>query len=149
MPALYQLDDFDLCQDTMAGMYCLAYVEIKPNSSSDLWQQIEEVSSDSKHRFRHDHVFRGVCLERCLASILLAGDAAVFHQEDVQDIELSSYYKKVHLRRGDAEERLLYNELVNTCLNLEFGQKYGLQVQSLIEYCEKADEPLGQGKYPS
>ncbi|EDV36810.2 uncharacterized protein Dana_GF11764 [Drosophila ananassae] len=144
MPALYQLDDFDLCQDTISGVYCLAYVEIKPNSSSDLWQLIEEVSSDSKHRFRHDHVFRGVCLERCLDSILSADDATVFQPEDVQDVELSSYYNKVHLRRGDAEERLLYNELVNTCLNLEFGQKYELQVQSLIEYCEKADEPLDQ-----
>ncbi|KAH8279262.1 hypothetical protein KR026_005093, partial [Drosophila bipectinata] len=142
MPPLYQLDDYDLCQDRMAGMYCLAYVEIKPNSSSVLWQLIEEVSLDSKHRFRHDHVFRGVCLERCLDIILLAGDATVFQQEDIQDLELSSYYNKVHLRHGDAEERLLYNEMVNTCLNLEFGQKYELQVQSLIEYCDKADAPL-------
>jgi len=71
MPAMYQLDDYDLCMQKPPSLllahstYCIVYAEIMPNESSTLWQQIEKVSQDDKHHFRHDHLFIGVCLERC------------------------------------------------------------------------------------
>ncbi|XP_044249262.1 nose resistant to fluoxetine protein 6 [Drosophila takahashii] len=142
MPALHYLDDYDLCLDSPSGSYCLVYVEILPNASSALWHQINEVSLDSKHRFRHDRVFRGVCLERCKQSVIDFANLREKGKEDILDKELRSYYAKVHRRSGDSEERLLYEELVNSCLNLEFVEKFSLRVRSLIEYCVTADEQL-------
>lgn len=71
MPPLYQLEDYDLCLDKPPNhllshsTYCVVYAEVVPNESSSVWQQIEALSRDEKHRFRHDHLFVGVCLERC------------------------------------------------------------------------------------
>ncbi|XP_034652789.1 LOW QUALITY PROTEIN: nose resistant to fluoxetine protein 6 [Drosophila subobscura] len=127
LPALYQLDDYDLCLASDSRTYCLVYAEIVPNASSNLWQQIEDLSLDVKHRFRHDRLFRGVCLQRCQLDLLQLYDGGV------QDVELSSYYSRVHGR--SAEERLLNDPLVNSCLNQEFGGKFSLRVRSLIEYC--------------
>ncbi|XP_037717751.1 nose resistant to fluoxetine protein 6 isoform X3 [Drosophila subpulchrella] len=142
MPALHYLDDYDLCLDRPFGRYCLVYVEILPNASSALWHQIDEVSRDSKHRFRHDRVFRGVCLETCQQTLNGFSDSSEFGEEDILDKELRSYYARVHRRTADAEERLLHEELVNNCLNLEFSEKFSLSVRSLIEYCVPADKPL-------
>ncbi|XP_043947791.1 nose resistant to fluoxetine protein 6 [Drosophila biarmipes] len=142
MPPLHYLHDYDLCLDKPAGRYCLVYVEILPNASSALWHQIEGVSLDSKHRFRHDRVFRGVCLETCQHSLNGFSDANDTGEEDILDKELRSYYARVHQRKSDAAERLLHEELVKSCLNLEFGEKFSLSVRSLIEYCVPADEHL-------
>ncbi|XP_020815102.1 uncharacterized protein LOC110189393 isoform X2 [Drosophila serrata] len=144
MPALYQLDDYDLCLDNTSGSYCLAYVEIEPNVSSTLWHLIDSVSRDSKHRFRHDVVFRGVCLERCIRSLndTSAGALKRYEGRGVQDEQLSTYFMQVHRRASDADDRRLYSELVNNCLNLEFSQKFSLQVSSQIEYCVSADDHL-------
>ncbi|XP_033251725.1 uncharacterized protein LOC117190775 isoform X1 [Drosophila miranda] len=125
MPALYQLDDYDLCLGSDSHTYCLVYAEIVPNASSTLWEQIEGLSRDVKHRFRHDRLFRGICLERCQLDLQQLYDGGVL------DEDLSSYYSRVHGR--SAPERLLNDPLVNSCLNLEFSQKYSLRVRSLIE----------------
>jgi len=121
-------------------------VEILPNASSALWHQIDEVSRDSKHRFRHDRVFRGVCLETCQQSLNGLLDANEFGEEDILDKELRSYYARVHRRKADADERLLHEELVNSCLNLDFSEKFSLRVRSLIEYCVPADNQLKLGE---
>ncbi|XP_017050320.1 nose resistant to fluoxetine protein 6 isoform X2 [Drosophila ficusphila] len=143
MPALYQLDDYDLCLDRPSGTYCMVYVEILPNASSTLWHQINEVSQDAKHRFRHDRVFRGVCLETCKEKLMDAVEWGEYEKAEILDAELNSYYKRVHQRPADTDERLLYEELVNSCVNLEFGEKFSLKTRSLIEYCVTAEEKLG------
>ncbi|XP_016978753.1 nose resistant to fluoxetine protein 6 [Drosophila rhopaloa] len=142
MPALHQLDDYDLCLDRSSGNYCLVYVEIVRNESSTLWHQIDEVSQDSKHRFRHDRVFRGVCLENCKQSLINISQSEEYDRSKFLDKELISYYDKVHQRPSDADKRLLNEELVNSCLNLKFAEEFSLQTRSLIEYCVQADEHL-------
>ncbi|KAH8284829.1 hypothetical protein KR054_001604, partial [Drosophila jambulina] len=142
MPPLYRLDDYDICLDNTAGNYCLAYVEIEPNASSTLWRLIDSVSRDSKHRFRHDVVFRGVCLERCIRTLNDSSEDLRYEGRGVQDEQMSTYYMKVHRRPADADDRRLYSELVNCCVNLEFSQKYSLRVSSQIEYCVSADDRL-------
>lgn len=147
MPALHQLDDYDLCLDKPAGSYCLVYVEIEPNASSTLWRLIDSVSRDSKHRFRHDVVLRGVCLESCRRTLNdSSGPIQSYEARGVQDEELSAYFVQVHRRTTDSDDRLLYSELVNSCLNLEFSQKFSLRVSSQIEYCVSADDHLELGK---
>ncbi|KAH8261004.1 hypothetical protein KR044_002117, partial [Drosophila immigrans] len=148
MPSMYQLDDYDLCLQQPPSRllahstYCLVYAEIVPNASSTLWQQIDRVSQDDKHYFRHDHLFIGVCLERCKRSLhtLTRFQKQQLYEGKVLDTELSSYYAKVHKR--DADERIHYDHLINSCLNREFERKFQLRVRSSIEYCEWADDQL-------
>ncbi|EDW02479.1 GH19863 [Drosophila grimshawi] len=148
MPALYHLDDYDLCLQQppsrllFRSTYCLVYVEIVSNASSNLWQQIERVSRDEKHHFRHDHLFVGVCLERCKQALHTLSKFQIqqLYEGKVADEELSSYYTKVHKRTSD--ERLLYDHLINSCLNRQLGNRFQLRLRSSIEYCERADEPL-------
>ncbi|KRJ98190.1 nose resistant to fluoxetine protein 6 [Drosophila yakuba] len=141
MPPLYDLDDYDLCLDNHSGTYCLVYVEILPNASSALWHQIDEVSKDSKHRFRHDHVFRGVCLESCKQSINNISEFREYEKDEILDKELISYYDKVHHRQETNSERaLLHKKVVNSCLNYKFGEKFSLRVQNLIEYCVSSSD---------
>ncbi|KAH8304403.1 hypothetical protein KR059_008303 [Drosophila kikkawai] len=143
MPALYQVDDYDLCLDNTSGSYCMVYVEIEPNASSTLWHLIDTVSRDSKHRFRHDVVLRGVCLEHCIRTLNdSSGALERYEGRGVQDEQLSTYFMMVHRRPADADDRRLYSELVNSCLNLEFSQKFSLRVSSQIEYCVSADNHL-------
>jgi len=148
MPALYQLDDYDLCLDNQAGTYCLVYVEILPNASSALWHQIDQVSQDSKHRFRHDRVFRGVCLESCKQRINHLSEFREYEKEEILDKELISYYDKVHRRDAMNSDRDLFNkEVVKGCLNQKFSEKFSLRTRSLIEYCVSAsDKDLKMGK---
>lgn len=98
MPPLYQLDDYDLClqqkpsQQLLAhSTYCLVYVELRPNASSELWRQIELVSRDEKHHYRHDHLFVGVCLERCKRSLhtLSRFQIQQLYEGTVEDKEVS------------------------------------------------------------
>lgn len=63
LPALAHFEDFDTCFESQAT-YCLAYSYIKPNTSSELWHYIEEMSNN-KYHYRHDMVKRGVCLKNC------------------------------------------------------------------------------------
>ncbi|XP_062135235.1 nose resistant to fluoxetine protein 6 [Drosophila sulfurigaster albostrigata] len=148
MPAMYQLDDYDLClqqspsQILAHSTYCLVYTEIVPNASSTLWQQIEQFSQDNKHHFRHDHLFVGVCLERCKRALhtLSRFQKQQLYEGKVVDTELSSYYAKVHKRAAD--ERIRYEHVINSCLNRDFDRRFELRVRSSIEYCERADEQL-------
>ncbi|XP_017960684.1 nose resistant to fluoxetine protein 6 isoform X1 [Drosophila navojoa] len=148
MPPLHQLDDYDLClqqrpsQLLAHSTYCLVYVELRPNGSSELWQQIELVSKDAKHHYRHDRLFVGVCVERCkrLLHTLARFQIQQLYGGKVEDQELSSHYAKVHRRPSD--ERLHYDHLINSCLNKELGSRYQLRLRSSIEYCERANEPL-------
>lgn len=97
MPPLHQLDDYDLClqqrpsQLLAHSTYCLVYVELRPNGSSELWQQIERVSRDAKHHYRHDHLFVGVCVERCkrLLHTLARFQIQQLYEGKVEDQEVS------------------------------------------------------------
>lgn len=174
MPPLYQLEDYDLCLDKPPNhllshsTYCLVYAEVVPNASSSLWQQIDALSRDEKHRFRHDHLFLGVCLERCKRALheLSHFQVQQLYEGKVTDVEvgvhrklevssswlcscisfqLSSYYARVHKRPSD--ERIHYEHLINSCLNRDFERKFQLRLRSNIEYCEWADEKLEHGKW--
>lgn len=97
MPPLYQLEDYDLCLDKPPNhllshsTYCLVYAEVVPNASSSLWQQIDALSRDEKHRFRHDHLFLGVCLERCKRALheLSHFQVQQLYEGKVTDVEVS------------------------------------------------------------
>lgn len=66
MPPLYVFDDYAKCFSSTnisnAPTYCLVYAEIVPDNSSELWRQIKTFSESYKFHYRHDHLFRGLCL---------------------------------------------------------------------------------------
>lgn len=66
MPPLYVFDEYAECfantSITFVPTYCLAYAEIIPDNSSQLWHQIKTFSAAYKFHYRHDHLFRGICL---------------------------------------------------------------------------------------
>lgn len=53
----------------------------------------------------------------------------------------------VHKRPLDLHMRSEYHELVHNCLNSEFQDKYDLKLKTYIEYCQRAEEIIEQGKY--
>ncbi|XP_023033314.1 nose resistant to fluoxetine protein 6 [Drosophila willistoni] len=149
MPELYHFDDYDLCLDKSSHVdhsllahrtYCMVYAEIAVNGSSQLWQEIERISQDGKHYFRHDRLFMGVCLQHCKETLRTLSKFHIqqLYEGKIEDKELSLYYDKVHKRNSD--EHLHYDHLINSCLNREFGKKFPLRLRSHIEYCVKADE---------
>ncbi|XP_030375821.1 nose resistant to fluoxetine protein 6 [Scaptodrosophila lebanonensis] len=141
MPPMYQLEDYDLCLQKPPSQllghstYCLVYAEIVPNASSALWHEIDKVSQNAKHNFRHDHLFLGVCLERCkrALSTLSRFQIQQLYEGKAMDKVLYNYYAKVHKR--DTDERLHYDHLVNSCLNRQYGRQFHLRLRSTIEYC--------------
>lgn len=70
MPALYKFDNYHECMNNYTSQqkysvkYCMVLVQLQPNQNSSLWQHINETSK-SKFHYRHDHIFRGVCMDKC------------------------------------------------------------------------------------
>ncbi|XP_053963743.1 nose resistant to fluoxetine protein 6 [Anastrepha ludens] len=149
MPPLYQFDDYDQClqvensRSHTKPTYCVVYAEVVVNESSSLWNKIARFSADDKHHFRHDHLFFGICLERCKK--LLQPFAKFRLNElsgsgEIRDIELLNYYINVHKRETD--NRIQYGKIFRSCLNYEFQHNYGLRLRASIEYCEQANTTL-------
>lgn len=68
MPKLYAYDDYDECfdaYDTPEQVYCVARSVVKPDNGSELYRFIQDFSADTYRHFRHDHLDRGLCVERC------------------------------------------------------------------------------------
>lgn len=84
MPPIHDLDPYDKClkYSVEPGTYCMVYAEIIPNKSSNIWEIVKNFSDDQKHRFRHDHLFFGICIQECLR--LLANDTT-FHGIAIED----------------------------------------------------------------
>lgn len=43
----------------------MVYAEVIPNNSSILWQEMMAHYNEFQFRYRRDHLFFGVCVERC------------------------------------------------------------------------------------
>ncbi|XP_037928540.1 nose resistant to fluoxetine protein 6-like [Teleopsis dalmanni] len=137
MPSILKLDDYDTClyhNPDGNGIYCLSYVEVVPNTTSENWRIIEKYSSLPRHRFRHDILFIGTCIKRCkdLANNLDEQELNEFYVGSAQHQEIVDHYALVH---DNLEYRKAYDELINKCLNHEYQHKYELKLRSNIEYC--------------
>lgn len=163
LPQLYRYDDYDRCLEENS-LYCLVDAVIKPNRSIDLWNVIEKFSNDTKHFFRHDHLQRGVCVNRCKA-LLGKFDKATqltYYLDKFDNIVRVSLFKWLerpnfeflgnefqmpldpNTFRHALEYRLKFDKLLNECINYEL-KTYHLMAHSKVEYCSKKDEymPIG------
>ncbi|XP_037827352.1 regulator of hypoxia-inducible factor 1-like [Lucilia sericata] len=138
-PPLYKFDDYDSCLEqkyhNTPPTYCMVYAEIKPNNSSDMWQEMMQHYGEYPFRYRRDHLFFGVCMERCL-KFAKTKEIYKLNEDDLIKNEITDYFGHVHKRPLDEQFRKEYHDLIHNCLNHEFQQKYDLNLRTYIEYCE-------------
>ncbi|KAM7345043.1 uncharacterized protein ACRADG_011514 [Cochliomyia hominivorax] len=141
LPPLYDFDNYDHCLWQTSSKYCMIYAEIESNNYSEIWQNIEMISTDSSHHYRHDKLFFGVCLEHCndLLQHLTIEEKRIYAKNKTLKNDITNYYEKIHKREEDNANRLIYRQDLEICLNYRFQQKYNLSITTSIEYCEKAD----------
>ncbi|XP_058123502.1 nose resistant to fluoxetine protein 6-like [Anopheles ziemanni] len=135
MPQIYDYDDYDRC---VAGaedaVYCVARSVIKPDQDSSLWRLIEHITNDTRRNFRHDHLDRGFCVDRCRQLV----DS--LDRETAEDLFVTKFdISFPYIIRSDAfnnvtGDRERYGRLINICQNYALRQ-YNLSAYTEIEYC--------------
>lgn len=67
MPLLHRTEDIDRCLFSTEdyNVLCIVFTIIKPDNTSELWNQIEVFSDDVKRHYRHDFIHAGMCLKTC------------------------------------------------------------------------------------
>ncbi|XP_065368973.1 uncharacterized protein LOC135961402 [Calliphora vicina] len=144
-PPLYDFDDYDACLNSETSKfettYCMIYAEIKPQNSSNLWRQISKHTDEYKFHYRRDRLFFGVCMERCknFPKIL---DNLPYNNDSKVINKITQFFDVVHKRPLDLQMRSEYHELVHNCLNSQFQEKFGLNLRTYIEYCERPKETI-------
>uniref|UniRef100_A0A1S4GUU3 Acyl_transf_3 domain-containing protein n=1 Tax=Anopheles gambiae TaxID=7165 RepID=A0A1S4GUU3_ANOGA len=141
MPKIYEYDDYDRCvaQAPLAladdAVYCVARTVIKPDQESSLWRLIETFSNDTKRHFRHDHLDRGFCIERCRQLVQsLDGQTADALYVGKFDIPFP-YIINADAFNNVSGDRERYGRLINICQNYALRQQYNLSGYTEIEYC--------------
>ncbi|XP_037826176.1 uncharacterized protein LOC119614141 isoform X1 [Lucilia sericata] len=56
--------------------------------------------------------------------------------------KITQFFDMIHKRPLDLQMRSEYHELVHNCLNSEFQEKYGADLRTYIEYCERSEETI-------
>nr|XP_004923472.2 O-acyltransferase like protein [Bombyx mori] len=111
MPALSELDDFDLCLKNPEALYCIVDMVLMEDDTP-LYQFIKNFSSLSYKNYMHSKLHRGVCAS--------------------QNCGLNTTYAN----QTDTTE----NEL-KRCFNSSIHEGYGLQVESLsVRYCKTQND---------
>ncbi|XP_060807867.1 regulator of hypoxia-inducible factor 1 [Amyelois transitella] len=107
MPALSELDDFDLCLKDPEAVYCIVDMVLKEDDTP-LYQFIKNFSSLSYKNYEHSKLHRGVCgSKHCGLNV-------------------------THANASESTATALLN-----CFNATIHQGYGLQVDSLsVRYCK-------------
>ncbi|EDS45872.1 conserved hypothetical protein [Culex quinquefasciatus] len=140
MPKLYAYDDYDECfdaYDTPEQVYCVARSVVKPDNGSELYRFIQDFSADTYRHFRHDHLDRGLCVERCRR--LVAGlDNSTLQQLYVEKFNIDfPYILNSKIFENVDQDRLNYGRLINICENYILQKVYNLTAYTEIEYCTR------------
>lgn len=147
---MFQLDSFEECfgEDIKysRNVYCIAEVYIKPNDSSPAWNLIESKSKLWKTHYRHDHLVHGVCLHRC-KELLAKFDLMTQRQFILQKPKnLKTFDVDPFTFQHAMEDKFMYEETVNECINYEMKKKFHLEAFSEIQYCEVDGRVNGAGR---
>lgn len=67
MPNLNKFESYNECLGTYyeEAKFCFVKTYIKPDETSVLYNYIRNFSSMGKQHFRHDKLFRGICINKC------------------------------------------------------------------------------------
>uniref|UniRef100_A0A8D8L8R5 Nose resistant to fluoxetine protein 6 n=6 Tax=Culex pipiens TaxID=7175 RepID=A0A8D8L8R5_CULPI len=145
MPKLFAYDDYDECfngYSSLDPMYCVVRSVIKPNNRSDLWNLIEIFSNDTYRHFRHNHLDRGICVERCRRALVgLQNDTLQQLYVDKFQIDFAYIMEPAAFENG-AKDRSTYGQLINVCVNHELNRSHNLSAYSEIEYCTRPERRI-------
>ncbi|XP_046810700.1 nose resistant to fluoxetine protein 6 isoform X2 [Lucilia cuprina] len=141
LPPLYDFDNYDHCLAQPSSTYCLVFAEIQSNIDNGIWLNIENLSMDLLHHFRHENLFFGVCIDQCkeLLNGMTPLEMESYSANSSLDNEITNYHGRIHKRQEDLQNQLLYQKLLENCLNYRFQQKYNLSLRTNIEYCENSE----------
>ncbi|KAL7030734.1 hypothetical protein ACKWTF_006765 [Chironomus riparius] len=130
MPNMYKYDDYNECLGIFndEAVYCIANVKIQHNSSSELNNFIVEYSSNHKQHYRHDKLKRGLCVNYCLKLIGNLSDITQYHTRILNNSYGLSFFNAEMYREK-------YDEVVNTCINIELIDKFGLKGFTEVQNC--------------
>ncbi|CRK96295.1 CLUMA_CG009715, isoform A [Clunio marinus] len=147
MPDLYRFDDYEQClgADYEESTYCVVNSYIKPAKSSDLYQIIEEFSSNFKQHLRHDKLQRGLCIQSCEATVRkLTNDTAKYYVDEFP-MDSKIIFENIKYPNADVD-REKYRELINKCVNVELVSAFNLSAYSSVEYCVRGnrEKPLDE-----
>ncbi|XP_037827185.1 uncharacterized protein LOC119615177, partial [Lucilia sericata] len=141
MPPLYIFEDYNQCLHKnythLPRIYCLTYAEIIPDVISPLWQQIEEFSNSYQFHYRHDHLFRGMCLKNVMNST--EGDLEMWKNTTFKENEITDIFKRIFNNNKHDNIKLEYEHEIDTRLNEEFNDLYNLSLQTLTLYCDSPE----------
>ncbi|KAI8128525.1 Nose resistant to fluoxetine protein 6 [Lucilia cuprina] len=141
MPPLYIFDDYNRCLQKnfthLPRIYCLTYAEIIPDVLSPLWQQIDEFSNSYQFHYRHDHLFRGMCLNNAMNST--EDDLKMWEKSTFKENEISNIFRRIFNNSKNENIKLEYEQEIHTRLNGEFNEDYNLSLQTLTLYCDSPE----------
>ncbi|EAT36801.1 AAEL011139-PA, partial [Aedes aegypti] len=146
MPRIYAYDDYDECFTTYESpdpAYCVARSVIKPDNRSELWRLIQ-VSVIFRGHYRHDHLDRGLCVQRC-RKLVASLDNETIQQLYVEKFDINFPYiidSKVFEDVKVHQDRALYGRLINICENYILRKVYNLTAYTEIEYCTRPTEQI-------
>ncbi|XP_055533122.1 nose resistant to fluoxetine protein 6-like [Wyeomyia smithii] len=145
MPKLYAYDDYDECldaYDTPDPVYCVARSVIKPDNKSELWKFIQDFSSDTYRHFRHDHLDRGLCVDRC-RRLITSLDNETVQQLYVEKFDIDfPYIIEARAFEHVIRDQALYGRLINICENYILKKVYNLTAYTEIEYCTRPERQI-------
>ncbi|KAJ0171675.1 hypothetical protein K1T71_012438 [Dendrolimus kikuchii] len=113
MPALSELDDFDLCLKKPDAVYCIVDMEIMEDETP-LYQFIKNFSSLTYKNYQHTKLHRGVC---------------------------GSQHCGLNISHANVTEST--SMALKECFNASIHSVYGLQVDKLsVRYCKTKDDNM-------
>ncbi|XP_062550135.1 nose resistant to fluoxetine protein 6-like [Armigeres subalbatus] len=147
MPRIYAYDDYDECftmYESPDPVYCVARSVIKPDNQSELWKFIQDFSSDTYRHYRHEHLDRGLCVERC-RKLVASLDNETIQQLNVGKFDINFPYiikSEVFEDVNVHQDRALYGQLINICENYILRKVYNLTAYTEIEYCSRPTQQI-------
>jgi len=150
MPPIHHHDDFIRCMHPKHrgyAIFCDVHSIIKPDNTSELWNYIEEFTSDYKRHFAHDQINTGFCVELCEKKI---GKLSPQEQEALYVPEFPWREKYIYDDsnfENVTENRKNHGKLLNQCFNLWLRENYNLTGYSVIQFCTDTLESERKAQY--
>ncbi|XP_073814542.1 nose resistant to fluoxetine protein 6-like [Musca autumnalis] len=150
LPPMFTLENYDEClvRSKSPSSYCLLFSEIEADSS-ELWYEIEEYSKDVLYRYRHDYIFMGLCVDKCMERLR---NSPYIRENKVKSSdgnftyydEVVQYYQKIY-RDDSMEDAVKYKDILDKCANFIFQSKYNLTLNTFVEYCSTPEKKSSIG----
>lgn len=150
MPNLFELEPYDECfihEDKFSmPAYCVADVYIRPTNSSEIWNNIAKNSHPWKTQYRHDHLVYGVCINKCQTAMKRVDkmmQRKYFLQTPRNFSEITSDRFEFSY---SIEDNLDFGRIMDECVNFKLRQKYDLEADLQVQYCDIKGRIIEMGK---